>query len=78
MAPGEPIPYSEGQPPVPTLGGMVSRGQMILLHLFFKEKLEVWFLLILMIVILCPGLIYSLECWFHDSFLSSFFDGVWV
>lgn len=55
MAPGEPIPYSEGQPPVPTLGGMVSRGQMILLHLFFKEKLEVWFLLILMIVILCPG-----------------------
>lgn len=45
MAPGEPIPYSEEQPPVPTLGGMVSWGQMILHHLFLKKSWKSGFFL---------------------------------
>lgn len=57
VTPGEPISYSEGQPPSPALGrtrlSLVGR-LFFFIIIFLKEKLEIWFLLILIIVILCP------------------------
>lgn len=58
VTPGEPISYSEGQLPSPALGrtrpSLVGRFFFFIIIIFLKEKLEIWFLLILIIVILCP------------------------